>query len=116
MNVKIGILGFGLTLFLLACAAKTYQKENTAFIVLKTPTFKYADMGFIYENKEDMKIEIYSTGQVLMSLIITEDSVCMSALECMSKEQFNQSVLSQHYPKDIMAHIFRGKSILEGEG
>ena len=53
MNVKIGILGFGLTLFLLACAAKTYQKENTAFIVLKTPTFKYADMGFIYENKED---------------------------------------------------------------
>ena len=99
-----------------ACAPKEYIKQNSAFIMFKTPTFKYADMGFIYENEEEIKIEIYGSGQALMSLEISETSVCMSLLECMGKSTFNKEVLSGMYPEDILENIFRGKPLFNGLG
>jgi len=99
-----------------ACAPKEYVVQNAAFIMFKTPTFKYADMGFIYENKDEVKVEIYGSGQALMSLEITKGSVCMSQLECMGKSTFNQEVLSSLYPEDTLENIFRGKPIFNKEG
>ena len=99
-----------------ACTSKEYVKQNSAYIMFKTPTFKYADMGFIYENEEEMKIEIYGSGQALMSLEISETSVCMSVLECMGKSTFNKEVLSGLYPEDILENIFRGKALFNGMG
>ena len=84
--------------------------------MFKTPTFKYADMGFIYENRDEIKVEIYGSGQALMTLEISEASVCMSLLECMSKSSFNKKVLSSRYPEDILENIFRGKPVMQGEG
>ena len=84
--------------------------------MFKTPTFKYADMGFIYENDEEIKIEIYGSGQPLTSLEISETSVCMSLLECMGKSAFNKEVLSGMYPEDILENIFRGKALFNGLG
>jgi len=100
-------------LFFQACGTPSYLKENAALIVFKTPTFKYADMGFIYENKNEVKAEIYGSGQALMSLKITGSSVCMSLLECMSKKSFNKTVLSSLYPNEILDNIFRGKPIFK---
>ena len=99
-----------------ACAPKEYVEQNAAFIMFKTPTFKYADMGFIYENQDEVKVEIYGSGQTLMSLEVTKGSVCMSQLECMGKSAFNQEVLSRFYPEDILENIFRGKPIFNKEG
>ena len=99
-----------------ACASKEYVKQNSAYIMFKTPTFKYADMGFIYENQEEIKIEIYDSGQALMSLEISETSVCMSLLECMGKSTFNKEVLSDMYPEDILENIFRGRAVFNGVG
>lgn len=99
-----------------SCAPKEYVKQNSAFIMFKTPTFKYADMGFIYENEEEVKVEIYGSGQALMSLEISETSVCMSLLECMGKSTFNKEVLSDMYPEDILENIFRGKPLFNGLG
>lgn len=99
-----------------ACASKEYVEQNAAFIMFKTPTFKYADMGFIYENKEEIKVEIYGSGQALMSLEISETSVCMSSLECMSKSAFNKKVLYSMYPQDTLENIFRGKALFDGIG
>ncbi len=111
-TVSIFIMGF----FLSACTSKEYVQQNAAYIMFKTPTFKYADMGFIYENEEEIKIEIYSSGQALMSLEIFESSVCMSLLECMGKRAFNQEVLSATYPDDILENIFRGSALFDGTG
>ena len=102
-----------ITLFFQACGTPSYLKENAALIVFKTPTFKYADMGFIYENRSEVKAEIYGSGQALMSLKISGSSVCMSLLECMSKESFNKTVLSSMYPNEILDNIFRGKPIFK---
>jgi hypothetical protein len=111
-TVSIFIMGFLLS----ACASKEYVQQNSAYIMFKTPTFKYADMGFIYENEEEIKIEIYGSGQALMSLEISETSVCMSLLECMGKSAFNKEVLSDLYPEDILENIFRGRSLFNGAG
>jgi hypothetical protein len=111
-TVSIFIMGFLLS----ACVSKEYVKQHSAYIMFKTPTFKYADMGFIYENEEEIKIEIYETGQALMSLEISETSVCMSVLECMGKSAFNKEVLSGPYPEDILENIFRGKALFNGTG
>jgi len=108
------MLAILLTVLLFGCAKPSYEKENSAYIVLKTPTFKYADMGFVYENKDEVKVEIYGSGQALMRLKISQDSVCMSRLECMSKSAFNAQVLNRAYPPNIMENIFRGKAVFEG--
>ncbi|MEY3001974.1 MAG: hypothetical protein RLZZ428_349 [Pseudomonadota bacterium] len=100
--------------FFYGCTTKEYTEEKSAYILFKTPTFKYADMGFVYENEDEVKAEIYSNGQAVMSLRITHSAVCMSALECMGADEFNQKVLSAHYPQGILEHIFKGEPIFEG--
>jgi hypothetical protein len=116
MNFKRTVLLLIISFLLSSCASKEYIKQNAAYIMFKTPTFKYADMGFIYENEKEVKIEIYGSGQALMSLEISETSVCMSLLECMGKSTFNKEVLSSRYPEDILENIFRGKALFNGLG
>jgi len=116
MDFKRTVLFFVAGFLLSACVPKNYVTQNSALIIFKTPTFKYADMGFIYENEEEIKVEIYSSGQALMSLEISETTVCMSLLECMGKNAFNTEVLSSMYPEDILENIFRGKAIFNAEG
>jgi len=99
-----------------ACTSKQYVEQNAALIVFKTPTFKYADMGFIYENSDRVKAEIYGNGQALMNLEISKSSVCMSLFECMGSKRFNKEVLSADYPETILDNIFRGKIIFNGVG
>jgi len=116
MNFKRTVSLLIISFLLSACTPKEYVTQNSAFIMFKTPTFKYADMGFIYENEEEIKVEIYGSGQALTSLDISETSVCMSLLECMGKSAFNQEVLSGMYPEDILENIFRGKPLFNGLG
>jgi len=116
MDLRRTVLFFVTAFLLSACVPKNYVTQNAALIIFKTPTFKYADMGFIYENEEEIKVEIYSSGQALMSLEISETTVCMSLLECMGKSAFNTEVLSGMYPENILENIFRGKAIFNGEG
>ena len=112
---KITFLGL-LLLLMGGCTAKNYTKEESAFIVWKTPTLKYADLGFIYQGEQGLKVELYSAGQAIMALEISESSVCMSVLECMGKERFNKEVLSKNYPKAILNHIFMGEAIFNRQG
>lgn len=116
MNFKRTVSLLIMAFLMSACASKEYVRQNSAFIMFKTPTFKYADMGFIYENDQEIKIEIYGSGQALMSLEISETSVCMSLLECMGKSTFNKEVLNGLYPEDILENIFRGKALFNGIG
>ncbi len=111
MNHKIIIAVLSTIFFFSACGTTPYKSENTAFIVFKTPSFKYSDMGFVYENSTEVKAEIYGSGQALMSWTIKQDTVCMSLLACMSKKDFNARVLNAAYPQDILENIFRGEPI-----
>jgi len=105
---------FGLAL-INGCATAEYDKQESIFIVFKTPTFKHADLGFMYENIDALKVEIYSNGQAVMALEIGKENICMSLLECMNKKSFNKEVLSAYYSVDILSHIFRGQEIFSGQ-
>ena len=121
-NIRKAAMPFGrivyallLILLLSACTTKEYAKQESVFIVFKTPKFKHADLGFIYQNSDEIKIEIYGSGQALMSLSIRNENICMSLFECMSPKSFNKNILSSLYPDGILNHIFRGKEIFSGE-
>ena len=98
------------------CAGKqSIKKENqeSAYIIIKTPTMRYADMGFIYKKTDLTKVEIYALGQPLMSLDINPMNVCMSTFKCMEKSDFNAKMLSSSYPDTILENIFRAKPIFD---
>jgi len=115
MKAKISLLFSLLMLFLQACSTQPYLQQNSAFIVFKTPTMKYADQGFVYMNKEEIKAEIYGSGQALFSLKINKDSVCTGQFSCLSKRAFTNKVLSPYYPDDTIEQIFRAVAIFNGE-
>ncbi|SFZ97519.1 FIG00545237: hypothetical protein [hydrothermal vent metagenome] len=115
MYSKISFVLLTFSLLFTACNKEAYVNENSAFIMFKTSTFKYADMGFIYENSSEVKAEIYGSGQALMSLSVNSSSVCLSLIECMSKKEFNKQVLSSSYPDNILDNIFRGKAIFSSK-
>ncbi len=102
--------------FFHGCAPKEYGKQESAFILFKTPSFKYADLGFVYENKDEIKVEIYGSGKALMQLEITAKKICMGVLACMDKKDFNTKVLNRSYPDDLIENIFRAKAIFHAEG
>ena len=106
---------FLMILFLWGCGKQPYLKEEGAFIVLKTPVMRYADQGFVYQNNDEIKAEIYSSGQALLSLRITKDAICTGEFQCLSPKAFNARVLSAYYPDDTIEAIFRGKTILGGK-
>ena len=115
MQIKKSFFLLLTVLFINSCVPKEYTKQESIFIVFKTPTFKHADLGFIYVNDEEMKVEMYSNGQAVMALEIGNENICMSLLECLDKKSFNNKVLSAHYTKDILGHIFRGKPIYDAK-
>jgi hypothetical protein len=112
--LKIFLLSMAFMFAITGCATKEYVKQESVFIVFKTPTFKHADLGFMYENADEMKVEVYSNGQAAMALEIGKEQICMSLLACMDKKSFNKEVLSDEYPTDILNHIFRGEEIFSG--
>ena len=108
---------FILIVFLFSgCGQQPYMKEKSAFIVLKTPSLKYADQGFVYENKDEVKVEIYGNGQALFSLRITPSAVCTGTLRCMDRKTFNDAMLSPYYPEGTLEAIFRGKPVFDEKG
>ncbi|WP_457607698.1 hypothetical protein [Nitratifractor sp.] len=104
-------IGLGAT----ACMEKETVPQEGIFVVWKTPVMKYADQGFLYHEKEKLRLEIYASGQPVMQLTVTPTQVCTSGL-CMSKEQFNLRYLSPDYPKDTLEKILNGEPVFGGEG
>jgi len=92
------------------------QAQKSRFIVMKMPSIKYADQGFISTSSGMTKVEIYSSGTAVMRLEITSSSVCSGSFACMSKRAFNQKFLSASYPDDTIGRIFRGEQIFAGLG
>ncbi len=105
-------------LLISGCSSKNIVQEKnqeSAFIILKTPKIKYADMGFIYRGDSFIKVEIYQMGQAIMSLTINGMNICLSTLKCMEKRDFNKEMLIASYPDTILENIFRGKPIFKGK-
>ena len=113
--IKRAVLALSILTLLTACVGLKPKREESAFIVIKTPKIKYADMGFVTASPSDVKVEIYGAGQPLMKLEIGGLNICMSKFKCMDKVAFNERVLNGAYDKDLLENIFRGEPIFRGE-
>jgi len=116
MFKKIVAIAFS-ALVLSGCvgAMPEYDSSDSTYIVFKTPTFAYADAGFVSNASSETKVEIYSNGQSIMRLRITPSQVCMSSLACMSGDEFNKKVLNANYPQDTIRNIFSAQPIFNGK-
>ena len=106
---------FLMLLLLWGCSKPEYKNQTSALIVIKSQELRYADMGFIYAGTNESKVEIYASGQALLSLTIHPNSICMDTLKCLSPQSFNAKFLSAHYPKEFLANVFAFKAIFAGE-
>jgi len=113
--IKRAVLALAILSLFSACVGIKPKKEESAFIVLKTPTIRYADMGFITASPTAVKVEIYGAGQPLMQLEIGGLNICMSKFKCMDKINFNERVLNGAYDKDLLENIFRAEPIFKSE-
>ncbi len=104
-----------LVLALAGCMKEEPTPQEGIFVVWKSPVMKYADQGFLYHEKEKLRLEIYASGQPALKLTVTPTQVCSGAL-CMSKREFNLRYLSPHYPEDTLERILEGREIFGGEG
>lgn len=95
-----------LVLFFTSCANKTPIKSSSATILIKTPTMKFYDKGFITKFDNYTQVQIYSAGKTVLDLKIYQDSVCQSTFECESLKEFNRKYLSKSYEDSFLKNLF----------
>jgi hypothetical protein len=100
---------------LLGCTKPNYHNQKSALIVIKSDRLKYADMGFVYHANNQSKVQIYSSGQAILTLTIHPDSICMDSLKCLPNKSFNKEFLSANYPDGFLANIFNQKPIFANQ-
>jgi len=115
MMLKKTVIFSVLMLLVGGCSLKDAKKQESAFIMMKTKKVKFADMGFIYSNRSEVKVEVYAAGQPLVDLNINSQNICLSLFKCMDKEQFNEEVLVDSYPATLLENIFKAEPIFEKE-
>ena len=106
---------FAFTIFIVGCSKPIYKTQDSALIVIKSKSLRYADMGFIYNGKNRTKVDIYSNGQALLAIEMYNDSICMGDFKCMSYEQFNSRFLSKDYPEHLFRNIFTSNDIFNSQ-
>ncbi len=102
-------------IFFMGCAEQKAVPQEGIFVVWKSPGMKYADQGFLYKEKDRLRLEVYANGQAALRLTVTPKNVCVGAL-CLNAKEFNRRYLSAEYPEQTLWGILQGKEIFGGKG
>lgn len=78
---------------------------------MKMKNLKFADQGFLYIFKNEIKVQIYSAGQSAFQLYIYKNKICMGDFKCLKPSTFNKKFLNIEYPNSILGNIFKGNPI-----
>lgn len=100
---------FFIAILMIGCSQNQPVKSQTATILIKTPTMKFYDLGFILEYEDYTQIQIYSAGKTLLDLKLYENSVCKSTFKCESYKEFNKKYLSSTYKENFLKELFDKK-------
>ena len=87
------------------CFRHTPIKSDSATILIKTPSMKFYDTGFITKYPNYTEVQILNAGNVILSLELYEDEVCKDS-HCLSNEDFNKEFLSNTYDKQFLKNLF----------
>ncbi len=89
-----------------SCAQKQVISSTSATILIKTPTMKFYDKGFISSFADYTQVQIYSAGKTVLDLKVYEDKICKSTFECESSKEFNKKYLHSSYDDKFLKSIF----------
>lgn len=93
-------------LLLSSCAQKQVISSVSATILIKTPTMKFYDKGFISKFENYTQVQIYSAGKTVLDLRFYENKVCKSSFECENSKEFNNKYLHSSYQENFLKTIF----------
>ena len=93
------------------CATKNFTHTSSAFIVFKTPNFKFADTSFVRYTKSSVTLELYEASNAVTSLEISEKNICQSEFKCMNAQEFNRRYLHESYPDNTLYKIVTGSKL-----
>jgi len=101
------------SILFIGCAPKSYTINESKLIIIKTPKFKYADLGYVRKNKNEVKIDLFIAGNLIQSFEI--DTLICANEGCMRKSSFNEEFLNSSYHYDILKNIFLASPIFESK-
>ena len=93
------------------CSTKIYTLNESSLIVIKTPKLRYADLGYIRRNTDNVRADLYVAGQLAQSIEIST-LICVDD-GCMTKSQFNESYLHPAYPDDLLLNVLLARPIFK---
>ncbi len=114
MRLPFFILLLSIVFFFGGCGMKQYAHKRSAYIVMKTPAIKYADMGFIYSDEREVKAQIYKLATPVLTLKLGKKA-CMEGF-CYDYGVFNRKYLHPGYPKETIRQIFLGRELMQSRG
>lgn len=88
------------------CAVKQPISSKSSIVIFKTPSLKFYDKGFITKYEDNIHLQIYSAGNIVLDLKIYKDEVCQSSLKCMSSKEFNEIYLDSSYKDSFLYELF----------
>ncbi len=97
---------FILSFLFIGCATKEPIVSQSATILIKTPTMKFYDKGFITSYDNYTQIQIYSAGQTVLDLMLYTNRICKSTFECENSKSFNEKFLHTSYKDDFLKELF----------
>jgi len=101
------IFKYILVLFILSgCALKQPNLSQSATILLKTPSMKFYDKGFITQYDNYTQVQIFSAGTLVLNLEIYEDKICTGTFKCLSLKEFNAQNLDSSYENNFIKKLF----------
>lgn len=100
------------SLFILSgCGPKQYSINESCLIVIKTPKLKFADLGYIRRNSDEVRADLFVAGQLVQRIEVST-LICVDD-GCLSKSQFNEDYLHPSYPDDLILNVLLGRPIFE---
>ena len=105
-----------LTSFLLlfsACSIKNYEHTQSKIFIIKSPAFKFADLGYLRNTGDALELDLFIAGNLVKHIEINR-MICVDE-GCLSKASFNEEYLYKAYPSDTLQSILLGKPIYGGK-
>ena len=72
---------------------------------------KFYDKGFITKYDDNIHLQIFNAGQLVLNLKIYKDKVCKGTLQCMESKEFNKQYLNISYKDDFLYNLFSKNKI-----
>lgn len=114
MKFFLYFLSLILVLLFCACSSKTsFTSSKAVFVTLNSPQIKFSEPGFLYQNEEGAKLEIYKLAQPFFTLDIRTTKICVNKY-CTSKANFNNKFFQNAHYDEFINDIINAKPLYGG--